>query len=572
MTITERVQIGQLAPAPLVPTRVEEVVRADDQLRLTVELINLDVDPASNTLVRVPRAKGFAGVRLIFGSQHTVEDTISTAEVTPTAAVDHRTARDSRLVFAVAEGTPYALSAILDLAARALELDPRAVPGSKSKITGEPADEVTALEVVESLIFSPDPDGRFTAATAPITRADVTELWRARLEPDPSEPTVRPKLRAIFSRPGDPAGLDRPVSSDQRDLIIEANLIDPGDPLQVDRLWLTSQGSFLDLTGEWATGSLAAYLHRSTAGRDLHVEVVERGYLAPFGLPATITTVTERQFRTDEDGGTSAILIQDDYLAVGAAAVTFGAPDTSEAAPHMPDSGHATPFTEVKVAASGAGPVGKAAIRLNDGTTIDTDNAWVVTRDGADALVTYSATDRTGRSGITFDMPAIFVTDRHAYTTQDEVGGVTTPLGNLVTFFAEAPDSRIRPDLGGQPIGWADPDPRGKAGSDRATSSIRIGLDRPVLDGANPIAVKAELEAARRPAFYPRSSTPSSSTRPPPPWSAATAARPRSGTQRPGCSTATSLETRAWPSTPSSHRPRSRSPATAPAWSGPHSR
>jgi len=101
-------------------------------------------------------------------------------------------------------------------------------------------------------------------------------------------------------------------------------------------------------------------------------------------------------------------------------------------------------------------------------------------------------------------MPAIFVTDRHAYTTQDEVGGVTTPLGNLVTFFAEAPDSRIRPDLGGQPIGWADPDPRGKAGSDRATSSIRIGLDRPVLDGANPIAVKAELEAARRPAFYPR--------------------------------------------------------------------
>ena len=89
--------------------------------------------------------------------------------------------------------------------------------------------------------------------------------------------------------------------------------------------------------------------------------------------------------------------------------------------------------------------MGKAAISLDDGTTIDTDNAWVVTRDGADALVTYSATDRTGRSGITFDMPAIFVTDRHAYTTQDEVGGVTTPLGNLVTFFAEAPDSRIRP-------------------------------------------------------------------------------------------------------------------------------
>ena len=504
MTITERVQIGESAPAPLIPSRVEEVVRAADQLRLTVELINLDVDPASNTLVRVDRTKGFAGARLIFGSQHTVEDTITTVAATPTDPVDHRTARDSRLVFALPDGTPYTLSAILDLAARALELDPRAVPGSKSKITVEPADDVTALEVVESLIFSPDPDGRFTAAAAPITRADVTELWRARLEPDPSEPTVRPKLRALFSRPGDPAGLDRPVKSEQRDLIVEANLIDPGDPLLVDRLWLTSQGSFLDLTGEWATGSLASYLHRSTAGRDLHVEVVERGYLAPFGMPATITTVTERQFRTDVDGGTSAILIQDDYLAVSTDAVTFGEPGTPEAAPHMPDRGRATPFPAVEVAASGAGPVGKAAISLDDGTTIDTENAWVVTRDGTDALVTYSATDRTGRGGISFDMPAIFVTDRHAYTAQDEVDGVTTPLGNLVAYFAEAPDSRVRPDLGGQPIGWADPDPRGKAGSDRATSSIRIGLDRPVLDGASPSAVKAELEAARRPAFYPR--------------------------------------------------------------------
>ena len=487
MTITERVQIGELAPAPLVPTRVEEVVRADDQLRLTVELINLDVDPATNTLVRVDPGRKFAGVRLIFGSQHTVEDTISTAEsrrsrpsTTARPATPGWSSRSPR--------APRTRSArILDLAARALELDPRAVPGSKSKITGEPAEDVTALEVVESLIFSPDPDGRFTAAAAPITRADVTELWRARLEPDPGDPTVRPKLRAIFSRPGDPMDFDRPVSSTQRDLIVAANLIDPGDPMQVDRLWLTSQGSFLDLTGEWVPAPSPPTCTAAPPDATFMSRSSSAATWPRSDFPATITTVTERQFRTDVDGGTSAILIQDDYLAVSAATVTFGAPDTPEAAPHMPDSGRATPFPEIRVAASGAGPVGKAAISLADGTTIDTDNAWVVTRDGADALVTYSATDRTGRGGITFDMPAIFVTDRHAYTTQDEVNGVTTPLGNLVTFFAEAADSRVRPDLGGQPIGWADPDPRGKAGSDRATSSIRIGLDRPVLDGATPI-------------------------------------------------------------------------------------
>lgn len=102
-------------------------------------------------------------------------------------------------------------------------------------------------------------------------------------------------------------------------------------------------------------------------------------------------------------------------------------------------------------------------------------------------------------------MPAIFVIDRHAYTVQDEVNGITTPLGNLSAYFAEAPADRVEPDLGGQPVGWAEPHPRGTAGSDRATHGLRTVLDRPDLDGgAIPSAVRAELEAAGRPAFYPR--------------------------------------------------------------------
>ncbi len=325
----------------------------------------------------------------------------------------------------------------------------------------------------------------------------MTELWRARLEPDPQTPDVRPNLYAIWSRPGDPPRpFARPVSEDDREAIVAATVTEA--PLQVERLWLTSQGSFLDLSGEWVNSARAAYLHRSTAGRDLHVEVTERGYLAPFGHPATITTVTERQFRPDANGEPTAILVQDDYLAVSGTAVTFPAP-------HMPDEGRAIPFPTVGVTDAGAGPVERAAITLADGTTISTDNAWVVTRNDADAMVGYTATDRTGRNGITFTMPAIFVIERHAFTVQDEVNGVRTPLGNLNTFFDEAPASRVEPDLGGQLVGWADPHPRGTAGSDRVTSSMRITLDRPALDGGTtPSAVRAELEAAGRPAFYPR--------------------------------------------------------------------
>jgi hypothetical protein len=84
-----------------------------------------------------------------------VEDPIATGHPVPDEGVDHRTARDSRLVFALPAGTPYALKAILDLAARSLELDDRAVPGRKPIASGEPGADVTALEVVDSLIFSP---------------------------------------------------------------------------------------------------------------------------------------------------------------------------------------------------------------------------------------------------------------------------------------------------------------------------------------------------------------------------------------------------------------------------------
>jgi hypothetical protein len=293
VTILE--QAAPIAPESPIVTRTERVVRADDQLRLVIELLNLDVDLGTNTLVRVDPRQQFTGVRLTFGSQHTVEDTISTTDATPVDGVDHRTARDSRLVFELPEGTPYALSALLDLAARAVQLDDRAVPERKSGNTEEPAAEVTALELVDSLVFSPDPDGRFTSAAEPITQNGVTELWRARLEIG----DTRPNLYAIWSRPGDPP-FTRPLPADQRELIVTATLTD--EPLQVDRLWLTAQGSFLDVSGEWATGDLASYLHQTTAGRDLHVEVVERGYLAPFGVPATITTVTERAVDPAIDG------------------------------------------------------------------------------------------------------------------------------------------------------------------------------------------------------------------------------------------------------------------------------
>lgn len=492
---------GRVASGPrpgngLTPSRIDRLIRADDQLCLTLEFLNLDVDQAGAALEVVDRREPFTGVRLIFGSQHTVEATIGAADPAPGDGVDHRTARESRLVVALPPGTPYALKTILNLAGRALQLDDRAVPGRRPRNLGEPDDGVTALEVVDSLVFSPDPQGGFRAGLAPITSADVTELWRVQLDSDPA--TGQPgNLLAIWARPDDPP-FERPLDADDRQRIVTATTVDPAVAIKGRRLWLTTHGTFLDLSGAWATGQLAAYLHRAAAGRDLHVEVVERGFLAPFGIPATISTVTERVFRADDAGEVTAVLVQEDYLAVS------NNPIDVLAAPHIPRKGRAVPFTHISATDPGAGPIGRTPIQLADGTAIDVDKIAIVNRDGTEVAVKYQGTDRTGRTGVTFTLPAIFVAHDHAFTVQDEVNNVSTPLGNLTRFLAEAP---LEADLGAQTIGWANPHPQGRAGSDRTTLSIRFTLDRPDLADESPSTVRDELEAAGRPAFYPRVSS-----------------------------------------------------------------
>ena len=202
--------------------------------------------------------------------------------------MDHRTAGESRIVYALAEGTPYALAR--PARPRRPGAEPRRPrhPGihTGTDWTPSPSADVTALEVVDSLVFSPDPDGRFTAAAKPVTRDGVTELWRARMEPDPETPECARSCTPSGPGPATRPAV-RPAAAAGRPRGDRRRHRDRGEPLQVERLWLTSQGSFLDLTGAWARKRRGpAYLHRSTAGRDLHVEVTERGYLAPFGHSA----------------------------------------------------------------------------------------------------------------------------------------------------------------------------------------------------------------------------------------------------------------------------------------------
>ncbi|GJL53450.1 MAG: hypothetical protein NPIRA02_05820 [Nitrospirales bacterium] len=497
-----RVLLESLVPRKMPVNEEYQLVRPDDQLHLRFQLINGEVDRSSNTIV------GLKGEEPIYyaiwlGPQHRVEAPITPGGMPKDFAGASRIAGESRIVVEIPNGTPFTVATLLDLAAYALVLDDRALPEAKPNDL-EPDASVTAIEVPTSLVLSPTTGNRFVAGTQAITHGDVTELWRARLGRVVGNRVIEPprrevKARAIWQRPEDPGFVPpRPLDHDDRRLLVEQTTGEKSQPISVKQLWLSSQGAFFDAEGEWAEGTLTAYRQRVITGRDLHVEVVKRGYLTPFGHPASITTLTERQFLKDESGETTAVLISEDFLTIGAGEVCLD----SDSIPFIPYQGRGTPFVKVTASDSGSGEIGARQVVLANGANITIDKGYVLTRGGEDLRIAFSATDRSGQEGICFEMPTVFITEDVAYQS-----GKKTALNKLNKWFDERGNQDfVTAGLNSQPIAWADP-PEGsisnRAGSVQTTTSICFGLDLPGLHTNDPVDVEAELEASGRPAFYP---------------------------------------------------------------------
>lgn len=483
------------------------IIRPDDQLRLTYELYNGTVDPVRNQILPLLGEEPIWYV-ISFGSQHTTEDAITDVSTPPSEPRAHRRARATRVSVEVPAGTKFTVGNLLALAKYALRVDPRA-DGVDGDDVAEPAADVTSIEVPASLILSPPGTGpragRFRSRPTSLSNDGVTELWRAqlttagRVDEVPTRPTGRvrpiplgrPAVRAIAHRPDNG---EFPDYAEHFDEIVDQTSGPAGVPLDVTELTLSSQGATIDLEGEWADGvGLAAYRHRTINGRDLHIEVVERGFLAPFGHAVLLTTLVERDLRDDEAEQLTASLTEDTYIAIGDGTITYGRALTDL----MPHQGRRLPFTALTAVDGGTGRVAQEAIVLNDGTRIDPEKASVLTRDGEPVIISYTATDRAGGGGIAFDLPAVFV----SYDEARVVGDPSSVLSRVVTWFSEGDDAYRELELGGQPVGWADPSPRGQAGSVQTTNRIRLSLDVPDTD--DPGGTAEALEVLGRPAFYP---------------------------------------------------------------------
>lgn len=471
------------------PSYSGRLVRPDDQVRIDYRLYNGIVNE-SNRIVALEPEEPIYYV-LSFGSQHTVEDAISTDGVPPVEPRRHRRALPSRIAVTVPKDTKFTVGNLLALANYAIHVDPRANGIDKGGLSefGSPALDETAIHVPASLVLTPIGAGigagRFRQVTGP-ANGSVHEIWRARLEGLTAGAV--PGVRAVAHLPH---GSDFPDYLDRLEGLPPQTTGRRGVPIDARELTLSSDGATIDLDGAWQTGDIVAYQHRAITGRDLYVRVVVRGFLAPFGIPASLITVAERDLRDDKAGQLTASLVEDLYFTVDPTPVSYA----GEFAGLMPHAGRRLPFTAMRAVDTGDGPVTKKTLVLANGKAIRRDNACLLARGRRDVQVVYRATDRVGNEDITFELPAVFVSADSAF----EVGGVV--LSRVSSWFANSAGARNRMvELGGQPVAWADPTTSGGAGSVHATNRMQISLDLPSGD---PATVRAQLEALGRPAFHP---------------------------------------------------------------------
>jgi F0F1-type ATP synthase membrane subunit b/b' len=205
----------------------------------------------------------------------------------------------------------------------------------------------TSIEAPFRLVISPSKQGGWKHALKPVGAEEAehrVELWHSRLgvrvergeEVHVSETTKFQRIiRAVWARDREtlkmrnwqhsqegrrPEHNDLPFrmsldGADRHILVRQSAETWLGDnseaiypqPVDVEKLWLSSQGAWLDLHGSWKTdqytlikdpmSAILTWDHIAPMGRDQYVRVTYPGYLYPFGHKAVLVKLTERKMK-----------------------------------------------------------------------------------------------------------------------------------------------------------------------------------------------------------------------------------------------------------------------------------
>jgi prefoldin subunit 5 len=243
-------------------------------------------------------------------------------------------------------------------------------PRPRPTFSRPPRQFETAIEAPYRLVISPSERGGWTHANAPVAAEGAPhriELWHTRLgvrvEEDDEvivdeRTTTQRVVRALWARDREspelfvnaqggvafpnwqslkwPGAVDTPFRSSldpgDRHMLVRQSAETwlglhkkpiPPEPVDVEGLWLSALGAWLDLHGAWDTDpyssaqirSILFWDHVAPMGRDQYVRVVYPGYLFPFGHKTTLVKLTERKMK--DAAPSVAGLYQRKFLVVG---------------------------------------------------------------------------------------------------------------------------------------------------------------------------------------------------------------------------------------------------------------
>lgn len=395
-------------------------------------------------------------------------------------------------------------------------IDPRIVVRPRARFSRDSESLETAIDAPFRLTISPSPLGGWAHSNAPVGAAGADhriELWHSRLgvritppgEPDGPATGVDERghpqriVRALWARDrerfpgwrGDgqaPQHDDHPfrmsLTGADRHMVVRQSSETwvsgrrslPPTPVDVEALWLSSLGAWLDLHGSWDTApysqaqlpSILTWDHVAPMGRDQYVRVVYPGYLFPFGHRATLVKLTERKMK--DPAPSVAGLYQRKFLVVNERVRHYAAKDL--------------PFTSVRLS-----PLVTPTLSPDPG--VAQDSRFFPFVDGQPFRFVLHCLDQEGRT-IRLVAPLLWVAEhfQNAATIRNTYRGTAAnPTGPV-------PNAHIVP-TGGQEIAFA---PAARGG-DTALPTAALHLDgraHPQPDGSVPLGTSRPLlEQAR---------------------------------------------------------------------------
>ncbi|MEO1538905.1 MAG: hypothetical protein AAFU59_00890 [Pseudomonadota bacterium] len=334
----------------------------------------------------------------------------------------------------------------------------------------KPGNLVTSIELPYRIMQAPHKSATFAHPVSPVSLSGRTELWRTTLSrrtntgPQPLTASGAPII-AMWSPdynsssvPTDPFSMS--ISGFQRRALVKLMsdhlAKQPGgadyvpSPARARRMQLSAWGGTLEADGAWpvrpAGVGVESWQHDASYGRDERVQIVEAGFLYPWGHRASLVTLTTRGVEDWNPNGCAATLRKIQFILIREVEKTF--PATGQV-----HQGRKLPFQVINCLTRRTPRLRENVAAISKVGTLNgaTQAFWPIDLvSGTPNLFEFEAADLGGHRTV-FSAPAIFI--HEPFLDQ-----ANPPMHQVHTGWAGSGSNinpRSRVDYGGQTVRMA---------------------------------------------------------------------------------------------------------------------